>query len=143
LYKKPEESVVKATPEPELLPKKDPVETFIEKLYSMMKSSKHFPNSLRDLEKYIKKNVAKKGDLGAQPGAMIVEDIKAFVESVLRRMNDKGMFTKKMRTGESKEHAKEQVKLKFADIIELFKREEKEDIPIVFESSFAFPVHKN
>ena len=74
---------------------------------------------------------------------MIVEDIKAFVESVLRRMNDKGMFTKKMRTGESKEHAKEQVKLKFADIIELFKREEKEDIPIVFESSFAFPVHKN
>ena len=143
MYKKPEESVVKATPEPELLPKKDPVETFIEKLYSMMKSSKHFPNSLRDLEKYIKKNVAKKGDLGAQPGAMIVEDIKAFVESVLRRMNDKGMFTKKMRTGESKEHAKEQVKLKFADIIELFKREEKEDIPIVFESSFAFPVHKN
>ena len=71
-----------------------------------------------------------------------VDDMKLFTESVIRRMNDKAMFTKKKRTGESKEHAKEQVKLKFADIIEVFKREDKEDIPIVFESSFAFPVHK-
>ncbi len=55
-------------------------------------------------------------------------------------MNEKGMFTKKTRTGESKEHAKDHVKLKFSDIIELFKRDEKEDIGIVFESSFAFPL---
>ena len=110
-----------------------------------MKSSKHFPNSLRELERQIKKNVVKKGDQSAalSAGALVVDDIKVFVEGVLRRMNDRGMFTKKMRTGESKEHAKEQVKLKFADIIDLFKREEKEDIPIVFESSFAFPVNKH
>ena len=68
--------------------------------------------------------------------------MKLFAENVIRRMNDKAMFTKKKRTGESKEHAKEQVKLKFADIIEVFKREDKEDIPIVFESSFAFPINK-
>ena len=124
--------------------KKDPFDVFIEKLYAQMKSSKHFPNSLRELERQIKKNVVKKGDQNAalMSGAMVVDDIKMFVEGVLRRMNDRGMFTKKMRTGESKEHAKEHVKLKFADIIELFKREEKEDIPIVFESSFAFPVQK-
>ena len=64
----------------------------------------------------------------------VTEDDDKTVENILRRMNDKGMFTKKMRTGESKEHAKDAVRLKFADIIELFKREEKEDIPIVFES---------
>ena len=60
------------------------------------------------------------------------------LESVLRRMIEKGMFTRKTRTGESKEHAKEQVKLKFSDIIELIKREDKEDIGIVFESQFSF-----
>jgi len=102
-----------------------------------MKSSKLFPNSLRELERLIKKNLVKKGE-GPQTN---IDDVKGFVENVIRRMNDKAMFTKKKRTGESKEHAKEQVKLKFADIIEVFKREDKEDIPIVFESSFAFPVN--
>jgi len=48
------------------------------------------------------------------------------------------MFTRKMKTGESKEHAKDHVKLKFSDIIELIKREDKEDIGIVFESQFGF-----
>ncbi len=60
------------------------------------------------------------------------------LESVFRRMIEKGMFTRKMKTGESKEHAKDHVKLKFSDIIELIKREDKEDIGIVFESQFGF-----
>ncbi len=123
-------------PEPEA-PKKDPIDLFIEKLYTFMKSSKQFPNTLRELEKLIKKNINKKGEQQQQT----VDDIKQFAENVIRRMNDKAMFTKKKKTvGESKEHAKDHIKLKFADIIEVFKREDKEDIPIVFESSFAFPV---
>ena len=52
-------------------------------------------------------------------------------------MNEKGMFTQKTRTGESKEHAKDQSKLKGVSILELYKREKKEDIPIVFESNFS------
>jgi hypothetical protein len=56
------------------------------------------------------------------------------VESVLKRMNERGMFTQKFRTGESKEHAKDP-KLRNVDIIELYKKEKKEDIPIVFESA--------
>ena len=51
LYKKQEEPVVKPQIEPEPVVKKDPIDTFIEKLYNQMKSSKHFPNSLRELEK--------------------------------------------------------------------------------------------
>jgi hypothetical protein len=35
---------------------------FIEKLYNFMKSSKQFPNTLRELEKLIKKNIIKKGE---------------------------------------------------------------------------------
>lgn len=50
-------------------------------------------------------------------------------------MNKKGMFTQKFRTGESKEHAKDP-KLKNLDLIELYKKE-KEQIPIVFESSYS------
>lgn len=49
-------------------------------------------------------------------------------------MNERGMFTLKLRTGESKEHAKDP-KLKNIDIIELYKKEKNEDIPIVFESA--------
>jgi hypothetical protein len=109
--------------------KGDAIDTFIEKLYTHMKSSKLFPNSLRELAKLIKQNITKKG--ADQKEVSNVED-------VLKRMHGNGMFTKKMRTGESKEHAKEQVKIKFQDIIELFKREEKEDIGIVFESQFKF-----
>lgn len=48
-------------PEPEP-PKKDPIDLFIEKLYTFMKSSKQFPNTLRELEKLIKKNIIKKGE---------------------------------------------------------------------------------
>jgi hypothetical protein len=48
-------------PEPEV-PKKDPIDLFIEKLYAFMKSSKQFPNTLRELEKLIKKNIIKKGE---------------------------------------------------------------------------------
>lgn len=90
-----------------------------------MKSTKHFPNSLRELAKIIKQALSKSG-------------LPQNVEDILRRMHGKGMFTKKIKTGESKEHAKDHVKLKFQDIIELFKREEKEDIGIVFESQFKF-----
>ena len=50
-------------------------------------------------------------------------------------MNKKEMFTQKLRTGESKEHAKDP-KLKYVDILEQF-RKEKGDIPIVFESSMS------
>ncbi len=125
-------------PEPEV-PKKDPIDMFIEKLYNFMKSSKQFPNTLRELEKLIKKNIIKKGEQQQSQQQAVVDDIKLFAENVIRRMNEKAMFTKKKKTvGESKEHAKDHVKLKFADIIEVFKREDKEDIPIVFESSFAF-----
>ncbi len=108
LYVKPAEPIpVKQPSEPEP-PKKDPIDLFIEKLYAQMKSSKHFPNSLRELERQIKKNVVKKGEPSmSNQAASVVDDIKSFVENVLRRMNDRGMFTKKMRTGESKEHAKE------------------------------------
>lgn len=115
--------------EPEEKKKGDAIDLFIERLYMQIKSSKNFPNSLRELAKIIKHKISAKGDQKGGAG----EEIKN-VEDVLRRMHDKGMFTKKMRTGESKEHAKENVKLKFSDIIELFKREEKEDIGIVFES---------
>lgn len=103
-----------------------------------MKSSKHFPNSLRELAKFIKLYITKKG--AKQDLMLSSADENQTIENVLRRMNEKGMFTRKTRTGESKEHAKDHVKLKFSDIIELFKRDEKEDIGIVFESSFAFPI---
>ncbi|CDW82516.1 UNKNOWN [Stylonychia lemnae] len=106
--------------------KKDPIDIIIEKLYQQMKSSKHFPNSLRELERLIKKHIVKKGESQ--------QDEDKTVESVMKRMNDKGMFTQKTRTGESKEHAKDP-KLRNVDIIELYKKEKKEDIPIVFESS--------
>ena len=57
------------------------------------------------------------------------------VMQVMTRMNKRGMFTQKTRTGESKEHAKDP-KLKNADILELYKKE-KGEIPIVFESSYS------
>lgn len=49
-------------------------------------------------------------------------------------MVEKGLITQKTRTGESKEHIKDP-KLKNIGILELYKREKKEDIPIVLESS--------
>ncbi|TNV80331.1 hypothetical protein FGO68_gene8583 [Halteria grandinella] len=131
VFKKPEEPAVLA--EPEEKKKGDPIDLFIERLYMQIKSSKHFPNSLRELAKIIRQKITMRGEQKGGAG----EEVKN-VEDILRRMHDKGMFTKKMRTGESKEHAKEHVKLKFSDIIELFKREDKEDIGIVFESQFMF-----
>ena len=65
---------------------------------------------------------------------MVDED--KIVESVLKRMNEKGMFTLKLRTGESKEHIKDP-KLKNVDVLELYKREKKDDIAIVFEGNFV------
>lgn len=93
-----------------------------------MKISKHFPNSMRELERFIKKHIVKKGS-GQQP----LDEDKT-VESVLKRMNERSMFTLKLRTGESKEHAKD-LKMRNVDIIELYKKEKTEDIPIVFESA--------
>ena len=93
-----------------------------------MKASKHYPNSLRELERLIKKHIVKKGE------NQQVEEDKT-VESVLKRMNERSMFTQKFRTGESKEHAKDARKT--IDIIEQYKREKKEDIPILFESGLS------
>ena len=112
----------------EALRQRDPVDLLIEKLYSYMKSSKHYPNTLRELERLIKKQIVKKAELQGQEEDKIVE-------SVLKRMNEKGMFTQKNRTGEAKQDAKDP-KLKNADILELYRKEKKEDIPIVLESSY-------
>ena len=112
----------------EALKQRDPVDLLIEKLYSYMKSSKHYPNTLRELERLIKKQIVKKAELQGQEEDKIVE-------SVLKRMNEKGMFTQKNRTGEAKQDAKDP-KLKNADILELYRKEKKEDIPIVLESSY-------
>ena len=60
VFKKVE--VVVAPVDQESMAKKDPTAIFIEKLYNQMKSSKHFPNSLRELERQIKKNLTKKSD---------------------------------------------------------------------------------
>eukprot|EP00347_Sterkiella_histriomuscorum_P024182 403332023 len=120
--------------------KKDPIDIIIEKLYHQMKASKHYPNSLRELERLIKKHIVKKSDpqlnsLQNLPGVSNQGmDEDKTVELVMQRMNQKGMFTQKLRTGESKENAKDP-KLRNVDIIELYKKEKKEDIPIVFESS--------
>ena len=112
----------------EALRQRDPVDLLIEKLYSYMKSSKHYPNTLRELERLIKKQIVKKAELQGQEEDKIVE-------SVLKRMNEKGMCTQKNRTGEAKQDAKDP-KLKNADILELYRKEKKEDIPIVLESSY-------
>lgn len=66
--------------------KKDPVDILIEKLYIQMKNSKHFPNGLRELERLIKKHIVKKGE------SKLLDEDKT-VEAVLKRMNEKGMFT--------------------------------------------------
>ena len=92
-----------------------------------MKSSKHYPNTLRELERLIKKQIVKKAELQGQEEDKIVE-------SVLKRMNEKGMFTQKNRTGEAKQDAKDP-KLKNADILELYRKDKKEHIPIVLASS--------
>ena len=42
------------------LVQKDAVELFVEKLYLQMKKSKHFANTLRELERLIKKHIVKK-----------------------------------------------------------------------------------
>ena len=117
---KKEEPPVKPTPPVEQPVKKDEIDLFVEKLNGIMKSSKHFPHSLRELAKLIKQHLVKKGDQLAagttQAKELIMKndaDENKLVENVLRRMNDKGMFTRKMKTGESKEHAKDHVKLKF------------------------------
>ena len=58
------------------------------------------------------------------------EDENVF--QLMRRMNKKGMFTQKHRTGESKDHIKDP-KLKNIDLMDLY-RKEKGEIPIVFET---------
>jgi transcriptional regulator with GAF, ATPase, and Fis domain len=92
-----------------------------------MRHSKQFPNTIRELERLIKRHIVKKGESQQE------ED--ETVRQVLTRMNMKSMFTPKTRTGEAREHAKEP-KLKSTNILEIYKKE-KGEIPIVFESSYA------